>query len=59
MIYAVLRFVLKMSLMLIKIRSHLFGKPVLVCRTLEKASTLVQLRIRFKAQRKIKRKENT
>ena len=55
--YRLLRCVLKMSLTLIKIRSHLFGKPVLVCRTLEKASTLVQLRIRFKAQRK-KWKEN-
>ena len=58
MIYASLRNVLKMSLSLIKIQSHLFGKPVLVCRTLEKASTLVQLRIRFKAERK-KKKENT
>ena len=57
MIYASLRCVLKMSLSLIKIRSHLFGKPVLVCRTLEKASTLVQLRIRFKAQRKKKEKK--
>ena len=56
MIYASLRCVLKMSLSLFKIRSHLFGKPVLVCRTLEKASTLVQLRIRFKAQRKKKEK---
>ena len=41
-----------MSLSLIKIQSHLFRKPVLVCQTLEKASTLVQLCIRFKAQRK-------
>ena len=57
MIYASLRCVLKMSLSLIKIRSHLFGKPVLVCQTLEKASTLVQLRIRFKAQRKKKEKK--
>ena len=57
MIYTSLRCVLNISL--IKIRSNLFGKPVLVCRTLEKASTLVQLRIRFKAQRKKKRKENT
>ena len=54
-----LRCVLYISLSLIKIRSHLFGKPVLVCQTLEKASTLVQLRVRFKAQRKKKRKENT
>ena len=52
MIYTSLRCVLKISLSLIKIRSHLFGKPVLVCRTLEKASTLVQ----FKAQRKKKKK---
>ena len=59
MIYTSLRCVLNISLSLIKIRSHLFGKPVLVCRTLEKASTLVQLRVRFKAQRKKKRKENT
>ena len=59
MIYISLRCVLNISLLLIKIRSHLFGKPVLVCRTLEKASTLVQLRVRFKAQRKKKRKENT
>ena len=59
MIYTSLRCVLKISLSLIKIRSHLFGKPVLVCRTLEKASTLVQLRVCFKAQRKKKRKENT
>ena len=43
MIYTSLRCVLNVSLSLIKIRSHLFGKPVLVCRTLEKASTLVQL----------------
>ena len=56
MIYTSLRCVLNISLLL---RSHLFGKPVLVCRTLEKASTLVQLRVRFKAQRKKKRKENT
>ena len=56
MIYTSLRCVLNISLSLIKIRSHLFGKPVLVCRTLEKASTLVQ-RVRFKAQRKKKRKE--
>ena len=48
-----------LNISLIKIRSHLFGMPVLVCRTLEKASTLVQLRVRFKAQRKKKRKENT
>ena len=48
--------VLKTSLSLIKIRSHLFGKPVLVCRTLEKVLTLVQFRISFKAQRK--KKEN-
>ena len=46
-----------MPFSLIKIRSHLFGKPVLVCRTLEKASTLVQLHIRFKAQRKKKEKK--
>ena len=46
-----------MSLSLIKIWSHLFGKPVLVCRTFEKASTLVQLRIRFKVQRKKKEKK--
>ena len=59
MIYTSLRCVLNISLSLIKIRSHLFGKPVLVCWTLEKASTLVQLRFRFKAQRKKKRKENT
>ena len=59
MIYTSLRCVLKISLSLIKIRSHLFGKPVLVCRILEKASTLVQLRVCFKAQRKKKRKENT
>ena len=59
MIYTSLRCVLNISLSLIKIRSHLFGKPVLVCRTLEKALTLVQLRVRFKAQRKKKRKENT
>ena len=39
MIYTSLRCVLNISLSLIKIRSHLFGKPVLVCRTLEKAST--------------------
>ena len=57
MIYASLRCVFKMSLTLIKIQSHLFGKPVLVCRTLEKASTLVQLRIRFKAKRKKKEKK--
>ena len=57
MIYTSLRCVLNMSLSLIKIRSHLFGKPVLVCRTLETASTLVQLRIRFKAQRKKKEKK--
>ena len=56
LIYTSLRCVLNISLSLIKIRSHLFGKPVLVCRTLEKASTLVQ-RVRFKAQRKKKRKE--
>ena len=56
MIYTSLRCVLNISLSLIKIRSHLFGKPVLVCRTLEKASTLVQLRVRFKAQRKKKKK---
>ena len=43
MIYTSLRCVLNISLLLIKIRAHLFGKPVLVCRTLEKASTLVQL----------------
>ena len=55
MIYTSLRCVLKMSLSLFKIRSHLFGKPVLVCRTLEKASTLVQLRIHFKVRKK---KEN-
>ena len=36
MIYTSLRCVLNMSLSLIKIRSHLFGKPVLVCRTLER-----------------------
>ena len=42
MIYTSLRCVLNVSLSLIKVRSHLFGKPVLVCRTLEKASTLVQ-----------------
>ena len=59
MIYTSLRCVLNIFLSLIKIRSHLFGKPVLVCRTLAKASTLVQLRVRFKAQRKKKRKENT
>ena len=59
MIYTSLRCVLNISLSFIKIRSHLFGMPVLVCRTLEKASTLVQLRVRFKAQRKKKRKENT
>ena len=59
MIYTSLRCVLNISLSLIKIRSHLFGMPVLVCRTLEKASTLVQLRVRFKAQRKKKGKENT
>ena len=59
MIYTSLRCVLNISLSIIKIRSHLFGKSVLVCRTLEKASTLVQLRVRFKAQRKKKRKENT
>ena len=59
MIYTSLRCVLNISLSLIKIRSHLFGMPVLVCRTLEKASTLVQLHVRFKAQRKKKRKENT
>ena len=58
MIYTSLRCVLNISFSLIKIRSHLFGMPVLVCRTLEKASTLVQLRVRFKAQRKKKRKEN-
>ena len=57
MIYASLRCVLKMSLSLIKIRLHLFGKPVLVGWTLEKASTLVQLRICFKAQRKKKEKK--
>ena len=56
MIYTSLRCVLNISLSLIKIRSHLFGKPVLVCRTLEKASTLVQLRVHFKAQRKKKKK---
>ena len=37
MIYTFLRCVLNISLSLIKIRSHLFGKPVLVYRTLEKA----------------------
>ena len=57
MIYTSLICVLNISLSLIKIRSHLFGKPVLVCRTLEKASTLVQLRFRFKAQRKKKEKK--
>ena len=57
MIHASLRCVLKMSLTLIKIRSHLFGKPVRVCRTLEKASPLVQLRIRFKAHKKKKEKK--
>ena len=57
MIYTSLRCVLNISLSLIKIRSHLFGKPVLVCRTLEKASTLVQLRVRFKAQRKKKKEK--
>ena len=41
MIYTSLRCVLNISLSLIKIRSNLFGKPELVCRTLEKASTLV------------------
>ena len=46
----------KKSLSLLKIRWHLFGKPVLVCWTIEKASTFVQLRIHFKAQRKKKRK---
>ena len=55
MIYTSLRCVLNISLSLIKIRSHLFGKPVLVCRTLEKA--LVQLRVHFKAQRKKKEKK--
>ena len=59
MIYTSLRCVLNISFSLIKIWSHLFGMPVLVCRTLEKASTLVQLLVRFKAQRKKKRKENT
>ena len=39
MIYTSFRCVLNISLSLIKIRAHLFGKPVLVCRTLEKAST--------------------
>ena len=57
MIYTSLRCVLNISLSLIKIRSHLFGMPVLVCRTLEKATTLVQLRVRFKAQRKKKVKK--
>ena len=41
MIYTSFRCVLKTSLSLIKIRSHLFGKPVLVCQT-EKASILVR-----------------
>ena len=53
MIYNSFRCVLKTPLLL-KIQSHLFGKPELVCRTLEKASTLVKLRIRFKAQRREK-----
>ena len=57
MIYTSLRCVLNASLSLIKIRSHLFGKPVLVCRTLEKASTLVQLV--SKPRERKKRKENT
>ena len=39
MIYTSLRCILNISLSRIKIRSHLFGKPVLVCRTLEKALT--------------------
>ena len=56
MIYASLRCVLKMSLSLIKIRSHLFGKPVLVCRTSEKASTTSHS---FQSPEKEKRKENT
>ena len=46
-----------MSLSHIKIQSHLFGKPVLVCRTLAKASTMVQLRSHLKAQRKKKEKK--
>ena len=50
MIYNSFRYVLKTSLSLIKVQSHLFGKPVLVYQTLEKASTLVQLYIRFKAR---------
>ena len=54
MVYTSFKCVLKMSLLLIKIRLHCFGKPVLVCWTLEKASTLIHLCIRFKAQKKKK-----
>ena len=54
MIYTSFRCVLKMSLSLIKIRSHLFGNPVLVCWTLEKASTLHLFQIPEKEKRKKK-----
>ena len=56
MIYTFLRCVLNISLSLIKIRLHLFGKHVLVCRTFEKASTLVQP-LSFQSPEKEKKKK--
>ena len=59
MICTSLRCVLNISL--IKIRSHLSGKLVLICRTLEKASTIGPTSRSFQSpeKEKKKKKENT